>query len=44
VYAYNYLVSGDFGYGSAISVALFIIAAILSILYIKLGKFKEVIG
>ncbi len=44
VYAYNYLVSGDFGYGSAISVALFIIAAILSILYIKFGKFKEVIG
>jgi multiple sugar transport system permease protein len=44
LYAYNYLVSGDFGYGSAISVVLFLIAAILSILYIKLGKFKEVIG
>lgn len=40
-YAYNFLVSGDYGYGSTISVILFLIAAFLSILYIKFGKFKE---
>lgn len=40
-YAYNYLVSGDFGYGSAVSVVVFLLAAILSLLYLKLGRFKE---
>lgn len=40
-YAFNFLVSGDYGYGSAISAILFLIAACLAILYLKLGKFKE---
>jgi multiple sugar transport system permease protein len=35
LYAYNYYVSGDFGYGSAVSVIVFIIATILAALYIK---------
>jgi len=39
-YAYKYFLSGDFGYGSAISVVLFAIAFILSLIYIKLGQFK----
>ncbi len=43
LYAYNYLVSGDFGYGSAASVAVFLLAALLAILYIKFGQFKEVV-
>lgn len=43
LYAYNYYVTGDFGYGSAVSVVVFIFAALLSVVYIKLGKFKEAI-
>jgi trehalose/maltose transport system permease protein len=43
LYAYNYLVSGDYGYGSAVSVIVFILAAMLALLYIKLGQFKEVV-
>lgn len=43
LYAYNYYVTGDFGYGSAVSVTVFVFAAILAVVYIKLGKFKEVI-
>jgi len=43
LYAYNYYVTGDFGYGSAVSVTIFVFAAILAVAYIKLGKFKEVI-
>jgi multiple sugar transport system permease protein len=39
-YAYKYFLSGDFGYGSAISVVLFIIAFMLSLIYVKLGQFK----
>ena len=41
IYAYRYFLTGDFGYGSAISVVLFIIAFALSIAYIKAGKFTE---
>lgn len=43
LYAYNYYLSGDFGYGSAVSVVVFLMAAILAILYIRMGKFSEVI-
>lgn len=39
-YAYTHFVSGDFGYGSAISVLLFVIALVLSIVYIKAGRFS----
>jgi multiple sugar transport system permease protein len=41
LYGYKYFILGDFGYGSAISVALFIIAFALSIMYVKLGRFSE---
>lgn len=43
LYAYRYYMTGDFGYGSAVSVFVFISVAILSFLYIKAGKFKEVL-
>lgn len=38
-YAYKYFLSGDFGYGSTISVALFVVAFALSLVYIKVGRF-----
>jgi multiple sugar transport system permease protein len=41
LYGYKYFLAGDFGYGSAVSVILFIIAMGLSISYIKLGRFGE---
>lgn len=43
LYAYNYYVTGDFGYGSAVSVIVFLLAALLAVLYIKFGGFKEVL-
>ena len=44
MYGYKYFLSGDFGYGSTVSVILFLIAFGLSVLYIKLGKFNEVVS
>ena len=44
IYAFNFYVSGDFGYGSAVSVIVFLAAGILSLLYIKFGKFRESLG
>lgn len=41
IYAFNYYVSGDFGYGSAVSVVVFLAAGLLSVLYVKFGKFRE---
>jgi multiple sugar transport system permease protein len=41
LYAYNYYVSGDFGYGSAVSVIVFIIATLLAAFYIKSVKLKS---
>jgi multiple sugar transport system permease protein len=38
-YAYKYFLSGDFGYGSAVSVVLFIVAFSLSVIYVKAGRF-----
>jgi multiple sugar transport system permease protein len=43
LYAYRYYLTGDFGYGSAVSVFVFISVSILAFLYIKVGKFKEVL-
>ncbi|MFA3783454.1 carbohydrate ABC transporter permease [Melioribacteraceae bacterium 4301-Me] len=43
LYAYNYFASGDFGYGSAVSVIVFILAAVLAVLYMHFGQFREVI-
>jgi len=41
LYGYKYFLASDFGYGSAVSVVLFIIAFGLSILYVRLGRFRE---
>lgn len=40
-YAYTYFLNGDYGYGSAISVSLFAIALVLSIAYVKIGRFNR---
>lgn len=42
LYSYKYFLLGDFGYGSTISFVLFVIAFGLALLYINLGKFKEI--
>ncbi len=42
IYAFKYYLSGDFGYGSAISVVLFLIASGLAVLYLKFGRFRQV--
>ncbi len=42
LYAFRYYVNGDFGYGSAISVLVFLLASLLAVLYIRFGKFTEV--
>jgi multiple sugar transport system permease protein len=39
LYGYQYFLSGDFGYGSAISVVLFAVALVLSLLYVRLSGF-----
>ncbi len=41
LYAYKYFLSGDFGYASSISIILFLISFIISLLYIKFGKFEQ---
>lgn len=41
LFAYRYFSSADFGYGSAISVLLFFCALVLSIFYVKAGRFEE---
>ena len=41
LYGYKFFLLGDFGYGSAVSIALFIIAFIFALLYIKIGKFRS---
>ena len=43
LYAFKYYLTGDFGYGSAISVVVFLVASGLAVLYLKLGKFTEVL-
>jgi multiple sugar transport system permease protein len=42
LYAYKFYLTGDFGYGSSVSVVVFLLSAIMAILYIKFGRFKEV--
>jgi multiple sugar transport system permease protein len=41
LYGYNYYLGGDFGYGSAVSVVLFLIALGLSVLYVQIGRFAR---
>jgi len=43
LYAYRYYLTGDFGYGSTVSVIVFICISTLAVLYIKAGKFSEVL-
>ncbi|MBE0432267.1 sugar ABC transporter permease [candidate division WOR-3 bacterium] len=43
LYAYRYYLGGDFGYGSAVSTILFIVAFSLSVLYVKLSRFSSVV-
>ncbi|MBN1384496.1 MAG: sugar ABC transporter permease [Elusimicrobia bacterium] len=38
MYGYKYFLSGDFGYGSAVSIATFVIAFVFTIIYLKVGK------
>ena len=40
IYGYKYFLVGDWGYGCTISVLLFIMAFILSVMYVKLGKWR----
>ncbi len=41
LYGYKFFLLGDFGYGSSVSVILFLIAFLLALAYIKISKFKE---
>lgn len=43
LYAFRYYVSGDFGYGSCISLVVFLLAGLLAAGTIRLGKFAEVL-
>ncbi len=40
-FAYKYFTAGDFGYGSAASVILFILALLLSVTYVKISGFGK---
>jgi multiple sugar transport system permease protein len=42
LYSYKYFLLGDFGYGSTVSIFLFIVAFIIAIFYIRAGRFREV--
>ncbi len=39
LYGFRFFLGGDFGYGSAVSVVLFLIAFSLSVLYVRAGRF-----
>jgi len=41
LYGYEYFLAGDFGYGSAISVVLFLLAFSLAILYVRLSGYRK---
>lgn len=43
IYAFKSYIAGDFGYGSAISLVVFVIAGALAVLYVRIGKFTEVV-
>jgi multiple sugar transport system permease protein len=43
LYSFRYYVSGDFGYGSAISLIVFLFAGLLAVCYIRVGRFGEVL-
>lgn len=39
LYGYDFFLGGDFGYGSAVSVVLFLVALGLSVMYVRIGRF-----
>jgi multiple sugar transport system permease protein len=41
LFAYTYYAAGDFGYGAAVSVILFVVALGFSLAYIKMARFGE---
>lgn len=41
LYAYKYFLNGDFGYGSSVSMVLFVIAFIFSVIYVKSARFYK---
>jgi multiple sugar transport system permease protein len=43
LYGYRYFIAGDFGYGSAVSVALFAVAFGLAVAYARMARFSEAI-
>jgi multiple sugar transport system permease protein len=43
LYSFRYYVSGDFGYGSAVSLIVFLLAGLLATCYIRVGRFTEVL-
>lgn len=43
LYSFRYYVSGDFGYGSCISLVVFVFAGLLAVGYLRVGKFAEVL-
>ena len=43
LFSFRYYVSGDFGYGSAISLIVFLVAGVLAVGYLRVGKFAEVL-
>jgi multiple sugar transport system permease protein len=43
LYGYKYFLLGDFGYGAAVSVFLFLLAFALALCYLRVGKFGEVV-
>lgn len=43
LHGYKYFLLGDFGYGSAVSVVLFVMAFVLSIAYVKFSRFSRIL-
>jgi multiple sugar transport system permease protein len=43
LYAFRFYASGDFGYGSALSLAVFLLAGLLAVGYIRAGRFQEML-
>ncbi len=41
LYGYRYFLAGDFGYGAAVSVILFLLALTLSLVYVRVGGFRR---
>jgi multiple sugar transport system permease protein len=41
LYGYKYFNEGDFGYGSAVAVVLFVLAFVLSVSYLRVGGFSR---